>query len=163
MCPNEYPTGFKTTFFSPCAAQPIFFFLSRAIFCGFAYFFRVQHPIFCRYNVEFFFGLVKSIFVGVIFWQLFGYIFCRTISASSSLISVECYTFKPLNLHMLSSFCCSLIFCIAFVFSCILQVLEENPSNSKIITKLANSLLERFNSKSILNLRKEKSEKNCYF
>jgi hypothetical protein len=34
--------------------------------------------------------------------------------------------------------------------------LEENPSNSKIIKKSANSLLERFNSKSILSLRKEK-------
>jgi len=32
------------------------------------------------------------------------------------------------------------------VFSCILQVLEENPSNSKIIMKSANSLLDRFNS-----------------
>jgi hypothetical protein len=52
--------------------------------------------------------------------------------------------------------------CVVFVFSYILQVLEENPSNSKNITKSANSLLERFNSKSILNLRKEKSEKIRY-
>jgi hypothetical protein len=71
---------------------------------------------------------------------------------------------KPLNLHMLSSkFCYSLMFCIVFLFSCILQVLEENPSNSKIIMKSANSLLERFNSKSILNLRKEKLQKNSLF
>jgi hypothetical protein len=49
------------------------------------------------------------------------------------------------------------------MFSCVLQVLEENPSNSKIITKSENSLLERFNSKSILNLRKEKSAKIHYF
>jgi hypothetical protein len=80
------------------------------------------------------------------------------------LISAECYTFKPLNLHMLCSwFCYNLMFCIVFVFSCILQVLEENPSNSKIITKSANSLLKRFNSKSILNLRKEKSAKFVFF
>jgi hypothetical protein len=60
-------------------------------------------------------------------------------------ISAECYTFKPLNLHMLSSyFCYSLMFCVVFVFSCILQVLEENPSNSKIITKSENSLLDGF-------------------
>jgi hypothetical protein len=45
------------------------------------------------------------------------------------------------------------------VFSYILQVLEENPSNSKIRTKLANSLLEIFNFKSILNLRNGKSAK----
>jgi hypothetical protein len=45
------------------------------------------------------------------------------------------------------------------MFSCVLQVLKENPSNSEIIMKSANSLLERFNSKSILNLRKEKSVK----
>jgi hypothetical protein len=63
------------------------------------------------------------------------------------MISAECYTFKPLNLHMLSSsFCYSLMFCVVFVFSCILQILEENPSNSKIRTKSANSLLDRFNS-----------------
>jgi hypothetical protein len=49
------------------------------------------------------------------------------------------------------------------MFSCVLQVLEENPSNSKIITKSANLLLERLNSKSILNLRKEKSAKIRYF
>jgi len=79
-------------------------------------------------------------------------------------ISVESYTFKPLNLHMLSSkFCYSLMFCIVFLFSCILQVLEENPSNSKIIMKSANSLLERFNSKLILNLTKQKSEKSVIF
>jgi len=35
------------------------------------------------------------------------------------------------------------MFCVV-VFSCILQVLEVNPSNSKIITKLENSLLDRF-------------------
>jgi hypothetical protein len=36
-------------------------------------------------------------------------------------ISVECYTFKPLNLHMLSSyFCYSLMFCNVFAFSYIL-------------------------------------------
>jgi hypothetical protein len=79
--------------------------------------------------------------------------FTRTVEHTPAMISAECYTFKPLNLHMLSSsFCYSLMFCVVFVFSCILQVLEENPSNFKIITKLANSLLERFNSKSILNL-----------
>jgi hypothetical protein len=49
------------------------------------------------------------------------------------------------------------------VFSCILQVFEENPSNSKIRTKSANSLLERFNSRSILNLRKEKLAKSVIF
>jgi hypothetical protein len=49
------------------------------------------------------------------------------------------------------------------MFSCVLQVLKENPSNSKIITKSANSLLERFNSISILNLRKEKLTKIRYF
>jgi hypothetical protein len=49
------------------------------------------------------------------------------------------------------------------MFSCVLQVLEKNPSNFKIITKSANSLLERFNSKSILNLRKDKSPKIRYF
>jgi len=49
------------------------------------------------------------------------------------------------------------MFSIVFVFSCILQVLEENPLNS------ANSLLERFNSKLILNLRKEKSAKSVIF
>jgi hypothetical protein len=41
--------------------------------------------------------------------------------------------------------------------------LEENPSNSKIIRKSVNSLLEIFNFKSILNLRKEKSAKIRYF
>jgi len=40
--------------------------------------------------------------------------------------------------------------------------LEENPSNSKIITKSAYSLLERFNSKSILNLIKKEVGKICY-
>jgi hypothetical protein len=55
------------------------------------------------------------------------------------------------------------MYCIILVFSCILQVLEENPSNSKIRTKSANSLLEIFNSKSILNLRKEKSAKFVIF
>jgi hypothetical protein len=55
------------------------------------------------------------------------------------------------------------MFCIVFVFSCILKVLEENPSNYKIITKSAYSLLERFNSKSILNLRKENLAKISYF
>jgi len=45
----------------------------------------------------------------------------------------------------------------------VLQVLEENPSNSKIIKKSANSLLERFNSKLILNLTKQKSEKSVIF
>jgi hypothetical protein len=55
------------------------------------------------------------------------------------------------------------MFCIVFMFSCVLQVLEKNPSNFKIITKSANSLLERFNSKSILNLRKDKSPKIRYF
>jgi len=55
------------------------------------------------------------------------------------------------------------MFCVVFMFSCILQVLEVNPSNSKIITKLANLLLDRFNSKLILNLRKEKSAKIRYF
>jgi hypothetical protein len=64
---------------------------------------------------------------------------------------------------LISKFCYNLMFCVVFVLSCILQVLEENPSNSKIITKSENSLLERFNSKSILNLRKEKSAKICYF
>jgi hypothetical protein len=45
----------------------------------------------------------------------------------------------------------------------------QNPSNSKIRTKYAkilksaNSLLERSNSKSILNLRKEKSAKYVIF
>jgi hypothetical protein len=69
------------------------------------------------------------------------------IDLMQGLISAECYTFKPLNLHMLSSyFCYSLMFCVVFVFSCILQVLEENPSNSKIIMKSENSLLDRFNS-----------------
>jgi len=48
-----------------------------------------------------------------------------------------------------------------FFFFCILQVLVENTSNSWIIT--ANSLLERFNSKSILNLRKKKSAKSVIF
>jgi len=41
--------------------------------------------------------------------------------------------------------------------------LEENSSNFKIRTKSANSLLERFNYKSILNLRKEKSAKSVIF
>jgi hypothetical protein len=36
------------------------------------------------------------------------------------------------------------MFCVVFVFSYILQVLEENPSNSKIIMKLEISLLDRF-------------------
>jgi len=36
------------------------------------------------------------------------------------------------------------MFCVVFVFFYILQVLEENPSNSKIIMKLENSLLDRF-------------------
>jgi hypothetical protein len=36
------------------------------------------------------------------------------------------------------------MFCVIFVFSYILQVLEENPSNSKIIMKLEISLLDRF-------------------
>jgi hypothetical protein len=49
------------------------------------------------------------------------------------------------------------------VFSCLLQVLEENPSNFEIITKSENSFLKRFNSKSILNLRKEKSAKSDIF
>jgi hypothetical protein len=44
-----------------------------------------------------------------------------------------------------------------------LQVLEENPSNSKIRTKSANLLLKKFNSKSILNFRKEKSAKSVIF
>jgi hypothetical protein len=41
--------------------------------------------------------------------------------------------------------------------------MEENPSNFKIKTKSANLLLERFNSKSILNLRKEKLAKSIIF
>jgi hypothetical protein len=36
------------------------------------------------------------------------------------------------------------MFCVVFVFSYILQVLEENPSDSKIIMKLEISLLDRF-------------------
>jgi hypothetical protein len=36
------------------------------------------------------------------------------------------------------------MFCVVFVFSYILQVLEENPSNSKIIMKLEITLLDRF-------------------
>jgi hypothetical protein len=36
------------------------------------------------------------------------------------------------------------MFCVVFVFSYILQVLEENPSNSKIIMKLEISLLDIF-------------------
>lgn len=36
------------------------------------------------------------------------------------------------------------MFCVVFVFSYILQVLEENPSNSKIIMKMEISLLDRF-------------------
>jgi hypothetical protein len=36
------------------------------------------------------------------------------------------------------------MFCVVFVFSYILQVLEENPLNSKIIMKLEISLLDRF-------------------
>jgi hypothetical protein len=36
------------------------------------------------------------------------------------------------------------MFCVVFVFSYILQVLEENPSNSKILMKLEISLLDRF-------------------
>jgi hypothetical protein len=48
------------------------------------------------------------------------------------------------------------------VFSCILQVLEENSSNSKIRMKSENSLLETYNFKLILNLRKKKLVK-CYF
>jgi hypothetical protein len=48
------------------------------------------------------------------------------------------------------------------VFYCILQVLEENPSNSNIRMKSANSLLKRFNYKSILNLIKKEFGKISY-
>jgi hypothetical protein len=79
-------------------------------------------------------------------------------------ISVECYTFKLLNLHMLSSeFCYSLMFCVVFVFSCILQVLEENPSNSKIRTKSGNSFLDRFNSNQFRILGKRNWQKFVIF
>jgi hypothetical protein len=55
------------------------------------------------------------------------------------------------------------MFCIVFVFSCILQVFEENPSNSKIIMKSANSLLERIKCQIKFDYKKKRSRKNLLF
>jgi hypothetical protein len=55
------------------------------------------------------------------------------------------------------------MFCIVFVFSCILQVLEENPSNSKIIMKSANSLLERIKCQIKFDFKKREVGKIFYF
>jgi hypothetical protein len=92
------------------------------------------------------------------------------------MISAKCYTFKPLNSHMLISwFCYNFIFCVVFVFSCILQVLEENTPNlssSKLRTKVVEAKVGRSVSFGKIQLqinfefvcsRKEKSTKICYF
>jgi hypothetical protein len=55
------------------------------------------------------------------------------------------------------------MFFIVFVFSCILQVLEENPSNSKIIMKSSNSLLERIKCQIKFDFKKKRSRQNLLF
>jgi hypothetical protein len=53
-----------------------------------------------------------------------------------------------------------LMFCLIFVFSCILQVLEENSSNSKIRTKLTfGNIQHQIN----FEFKKREVGKICYF
>jgi hypothetical protein len=54
------------------------------------------------------------------------------------------------------------MFCVVFVFSYILQVLEENPSNSKIIMKLEISLLDRFKLQINFEFKEREVGKNRY-
>jgi hypothetical protein len=56
------------------------------------------------------------------------------------------------------------MFCVVFVFSRILQVLEVNPLNSKIITKSENSLLDRFKLQINFEFKEREVGKNdCVF